>query len=73
MRSDIGWGGERNIFYKGVETYPQQTRFKNLEGKLNRKAQRRQYLLAAWTVTDGGTDTFTIAPTWKLFKGEIEY
>ena len=29
----IGWGGERNILYKGVETSPQHMRFKNLEGK----------------------------------------
>ena len=26
-------GGERNILYKGVETSPLQTRFRNLEGK----------------------------------------
>ena len=33
VRSHIGWGGERNIFYKGMETSPYQIRFKNLEGK----------------------------------------
>ena len=33
VRSHIGWGGERNTLYKGVETFPSQTRFKNLEGK----------------------------------------
>ena len=37
VRSHIGWGGERNILYDGVETSPQQTRFKNLEGKPERK------------------------------------
>ena len=31
VRSHIGWGGERNIIYKGVETTPYQTRFKNIE------------------------------------------
>ena len=41
MRFHIGWGGERNIFYKGVETFPFQTRFKNREGKLGRKNPKR--------------------------------
>ena len=31
--SHIGWRGERNTLDKGVETFPLQTRFKNLEGK----------------------------------------
>ena len=41
MRSHIGWGGERNILYMGVETSPYQTRFKNLEGKLERESSKR--------------------------------
>ena len=30
VRSHIGWGGERNILYKSVETFPYQTHFKAL-------------------------------------------
>jgi len=41
MRSHINWGGERNILYKGVETSPQQTCFKNLEGKPERESPKR--------------------------------
>ena len=41
VSSHIGWGRERNTFNKGVETYPQQTRFKNLEGKLERESPKR--------------------------------
>ena len=40
MRSHVGWRGERNTL-KGVETSPQQTRFKNLEGKLERESPKR--------------------------------
>ena len=41
MRSHIGWGGESSIFYKGVETSPWSTRFKNLEGKPRREGPKR--------------------------------
>ena len=41
VRFHIGWGGERNILYMSVETSPQQTRFKNLEGKLERKNPKK--------------------------------
>ena len=41
MRYRIGWRGERNIFYKGVETFPSKTRFKNLEGKPERESPKR--------------------------------
>ena len=34
------------FFYKGVEPFPYQTRFKALKGSVKGKAQRRQYLLA---------------------------
>ena len=37
VRSHIGWGGERNILYKGVETSPWHTRFKSFEGELERE------------------------------------
>ena len=33
VRSHVSWGGERSILYKGVDTFPEQTRFKNLERK----------------------------------------
>ena len=35
VRSYIGWGGERNILYKCMETPPLQTRFKNLESPIS--------------------------------------
>ena len=41
VRSHIGWGGERSIFYKDVETSPKQTRFKNLERNFKRKNPKR--------------------------------
>ena len=41
VRSHIGWGGKQNILYKGVETSPWQTRFKNLEGKPERENPKR--------------------------------
>ena len=34
--SHIGWGGERNTLYKGVEAFPQETRFKALRGSPKR-------------------------------------
>ena len=46
VRSHISWRGERNILYKGVETSPYQTHFKNLEGNPKGKTLRGQYLLA---------------------------
>ena len=46
VMSHIGWGGEQNTLYKGVETFPWQTRFKALRGSLKGKAQRGQYLIA---------------------------
>ena len=44
--SHIGWGGEQNTLYKGMETFPYHTRFKALRGSLKGKAYRGQYLLA---------------------------
>ena len=41
MKPHIGWGGERNLFYKGMETSSYQTRFNNFEGKLERKNLKR--------------------------------
>ena len=38
---EIGWRGEENILYKGVETSPSQTRFKNIEEKPERKSSKR--------------------------------
>ena len=46
VMSHIGWGGEQITLYKGVETFPWQTRFKDLRGSSKGKAQRGQYLLA---------------------------
>ena len=43
--SHIGWGGEQNTLYKGVETFPLHTRFKALRGSPKGKAQKGQYLL----------------------------
>ena len=44
--SQVGWGEEQTTFYKGVEPFPNQTRFKALRGSVKGKAQRGQYLLA---------------------------
>ena len=41
VRSHIDWGGERNILYKGMETSPYQTCFKNLEGKPENESPKR--------------------------------
>ena len=41
VRSHIGWGRERNILYKGVETSPLPTRFKNLERKPERESSKK--------------------------------
>ena len=38
------WLGEQTTIYKGVETFPQQKRFKTLRGSPKGKAQRGQYL-----------------------------
>ena len=38
--SHIDWEGEQNTLYKGVETFPQQTRFKALRGSPKGKAQK---------------------------------
>ena len=46
VRSHVGWGGERIIVYKGVETSPNRHVLKTLKGDLRGKAQREQYLLA---------------------------
>ena len=46
VMSHIGWVEEQITLYKGMETFPQQTRFKALRGCPKRKAQRGQYLLA---------------------------
>ena len=35
---------ERNILYKGVKTFPSQTRFKNLEGKSGSESLKRTIL-----------------------------
>ena len=40
VRSHVSWGGKRSILYKGMETSPMQTRFKNLEGNLKRKGPK---------------------------------
>ena len=47
MRSHIGWRGEQNILYKGVETSPSLARrvLKTLSENPKEEAQRRQYLL----------------------------
>ena len=45
VMSHIGSGGEQNIIYKGVETFPWQMHFK-AERSLKVKAQIGQYLLA---------------------------
>ena len=37
--SHISWGGEQNIIYKGVETFPYQTRFKALRGAWKGKSK----------------------------------
>ena len=47
VRSYISWGGERNTLYKGVETSPSQTCFKNLEGNPKRESLKR-------TISSGG-------------------
>ena len=41
LRSYISWRGERSILYKGVETSPYQTHFKNLVGKPERESPKR--------------------------------
>ena len=41
VRSHLGWRGKRSILYKGVETSPEQTRFKDLEGKSRKKNLKR--------------------------------
>jgi len=41
LRSHVSWRGERNIPYKGLETSPKQTCFKNLEEKLKRESSKR--------------------------------
>ncbi|PON79192.1 hypothetical protein PanWU01x14_013080, partial [Parasponia andersonii] len=50
VKFHIGWKGERNTLYKGVDTFPYQTRFENRE--LRRavwsKWQSGQYLLAGF-------------------------
>ncbi|PON75293.1 hypothetical protein PanWU01x14_042600 [Parasponia andersonii] len=50
VKSHIGWKGERSTLYKGVDTFPYQTRFENRE--LRRavwsKWQSGQYLLAGF-------------------------
>ena len=38
VMSHIGWGGEQNTIYNGVETFPWQTRFKALRGSSKGKA-----------------------------------
>ena len=40
MRSHMSWRGEGNIFYKGVETSPYMTRFKNVERKSKRESSK---------------------------------
>ena len=48
-------GGERNILYKGVETSPYQTCFKNLEGKPERESSKRTISAKQWAcaITNG--------------------
>ena len=57
MRSHIGWRGERNIPYKGVETSPYQTRFKTVRLTAIRNEPTRTIsasggLGLAWVVKD---------------------
>ena len=47
MRSQIGWGGERNILYKeGCGNLSLEDDFKTLRGSSEEKVQKRQYWLA---------------------------
>ena len=47
VRSHIGWGGERIIFYKGVKApLPSRRVLRILMGSPKGKVQRGQYLLA---------------------------
>ena len=46
VRSHVGWGGERNTLYKGVESSPKQTPFKNRKGKPKKESPKRTNLLA---------------------------
>ena len=41
VRSHIGSRWELNTIYKGVKTFIEQTRFKNLEGKPKRRNPKR--------------------------------
>ena len=41
MRSHIGWGGEQNIFYKGVEHLPSRHVLKAFKEKPKRKSPKR--------------------------------
>ena len=41
VMSHIGWGGEQNTFYKGMETFPSIRVLKSLEGKSERKSPKR--------------------------------
>ena len=43
--SHVDWGGEPITLYKGVETFPQQTRFKALRESPKGKTEKEQYLL----------------------------
>ena len=70
MRSHLGWGGERSILYKGVETSPKQTCFKNLEGKPKRKSLKRTISVSS------GLRAFHMVlepDTWRCTSEEAEH
>ena len=41
VMSHIGWGGEQNTFYKGMETSPSIRVLKSLEGRFERESPKR--------------------------------
>ena len=52
MMSHVSWGGEQTANYKGVETLPQQTRFKVLrEARKGKPKEDNIYWRKAWVVT----------------------
>ena len=48
MRSHIGWRGERNILYEGVETSLQQTRFKIVRLTAIRNGPKWTIFISGW-------------------------
>ena len=74
MRSHIGGRGEeRIIFNKGVETFPKQMRFTNLEGKSERESSKRTVSIVRlgcykWyqSQTLGGVPTRILGPEERV-------